>query len=277
MSLLQHQLSTKRGPSSTQFTFTCDSQVPGTIAWPGSDRRFGTQPQHPPPGRGAAEGWSRSSQAQGARQSPIQPQAGEAGSKDLPQKTAPSGQGQPAPAAKTSRRSAAKEYNAAAKARRRETQLYNKRHPPKPEEIWICHFCEYEAIFGRPPEALVRQYEIKDRKQRQLEQQRRAQWERMKKGKHKSKKTNKAPAKASTPAQDPNHVAGTHGAPMNSNYSQGTQSEEYYDDEEYEDEDYEPEDDHPRETPAEPPAQQETAPGPPDRGTTARDRVATNT
>ncbi|KAG7291717.1 hypothetical protein NEMBOFW57_001736 [Staphylotrichum longicolle] len=110
-----------------------------------------------------------------------------------------------APARKTSRRSATKEYLAAAKARRRETELYNKRHPPKSEDFWICHFCEYEWIFGHPPEALARAYEIKERKQRQVEEQRRAQWERMKKGKHKGKKNSKLPAKNSTAAQDAHH------------------------------------------------------------------------
>ena len=133
---------------------------------------------------------------------------------------------------------------AAAKARRRETQLYNRRHPPKPEEVWICHFCEYEAIFGRPPEALVRQYEIKERKQRQLEQQRRAQWERMKKGKHKGKKSSKLPAKHGNTAQDAHHSVDSREA-SGTHYDDGTQEEEYYDDEYYEDEDYDAEDEVP--------------------------------
>lgn len=246
MSLLQQQLSAKRSPATTQFTFTCDSQVPGTFAWPGSDRRGGVQTHLPPTGRLADENWSRGPQAAQVSQSAAPPQTADI----VPQSSNPitSGQNQAAATQKSSRRSAAKEYMAAAKARRRQTQLYNKRHPPKPEEIWICHFCEYESIFGHPPEALVRQYEIKDRKQRQLEQQRRAQWERMKKGKHKGKKNGKLPAKVNNAAQDPQQPTGTHGAPMNSNYSQGTQSEEYYDDEDYyEDEDYEPEDEIPLE------------------------------
>lgn len=33
--LQQHSTATKSTPASTQFTFTCDSQVPGTIQWPG--------------------------------------------------------------------------------------------------------------------------------------------------------------------------------------------------------------------------------------------------
>ncbi|KAK0729837.1 hypothetical protein B0H67DRAFT_638409 [Lasiosphaeris hirsuta] len=226
-SLLQQQLSTKRSPASTQFTFTCDSQVPGTLAWPGSDRRAPMQTHQPPPTRQANENWSRNTQ-------------------ELPSKAAPA-QSQPAPAPKSTRKSLNKELAAAAKARRRQTQLNNRRHPPKPEDVWICHFCEYESIFGRPPEALIRQYELKDRKARQLEQQRRAQWERMKKGKHKGRKNSKLPAKSNNAAQELNQPAGVHGVPMNSSYSQGTQSEEYYDDDDYEDEDYDPDEEGPEE------------------------------
>ena len=154
----------------------------------------------------------------------------------------PGGQHQaaaPAPPKQT-RRSVAKEYQAAAKARRRETLLYNKRHPPNPDDLWICHFCEYEWIFGHPPEALVRSYEIKERKQRQLEEQRRAQWERMKKGKHKGKKNSKLPAKANATTPDGHHHADNRGAP-GAHYHHGTQDEEYYDDEYYEDDEYDAE------------------------------------
>jgi hypothetical protein len=170
------------------------------------------------------------------------PQAADAGTKEAPSK---GGTGAPnqhsAPPQKTSRRSATKEYLAAAKARRRETQLYNKRHPPKPEDIWICHFCEYEWIFGHPPEALVRAYEIKERKQRQLEEQRRAQWERMKKGKHKGRKNSKLPAKNSNAAHDGHHHADGRGGPGD-RYDHGAQGEEeYYDDEYYEDDEYDAE------------------------------------
>ena len=35
VSLLEQQASKKASPASAQFTFTCDSQVPGTVAWPG--------------------------------------------------------------------------------------------------------------------------------------------------------------------------------------------------------------------------------------------------
>jgi hypothetical protein len=169
------------------------------------------------------------------------PQSADAAAKEAPTRAGAGGQNQhAAPPPKASRRSATKEYLAAAKARRRETQLYNKRHPPKPEDMWVCHFCEYEWIFGHPPEALVRAYEIKERKQRQLEEQRRAQWERMKKGKHKGRKNSKLPAKNSNAAQDAHHHADGRGV-AGDHYDHAGQEEEYYDDEYYDDEEYDAE------------------------------------
>ncbi|KAK3394270.1 hypothetical protein B0H63DRAFT_517405 [Podospora didyma] len=248
-SLLHQQPPTKRNPASAQFTFTCDAGVNGDrqLNWASSDRRMIGQ-THTASARLAKESWQHSLQAsQSTYAGAEMPHSAETGAKEAPTKNGSNGQSQQAPTQKASRRSAAKEYAAAARARRRETQLYNKRHPPKPDEVWICHFCEYESIFGHPPEALVRQYEMKDRKQRQLEQQRRAQWERMKKGKHKGKKNSKTPAKTTNSLHEPNQAAGAHSVPMNNNYSQGTQSEEYYDDEEYEDEDYDPDEELPPE------------------------------
>ena len=182
------------------------------------------------------ENWPRVSQsAQTGHPAPASPQAADS-AKGTPSRDSVGGQNQhAAPPKKSSRRSATKEYLAAAKARRRDKQLQNKRNPPKREDEWFCHFCEYEWIFGRPPEAMIRAYEIKERKQRQLEEQRRAQWERMKKGKHKGKKNSKLPARNSNAAQD--HHADGRGAPGD-HYDHGGQGEEYYDDEYYEDEEY---------------------------------------
>ncbi|GAB1311817.1 hypothetical protein MFIFM68171_02027 [Madurella fahalii] len=247
ISLLHQQPSVKRSPASTQFTFTCDSQVPGALAWPNTERRIAMQlPQESAAASQGKENWPRAPHATQAGQVP--PATGQAVNmgpeESSPSRGAVNAPNQPAPAQKSSRRSIVNPYTAAAKARRRETQLANRRKPPKPEDIWICEFCEYEAIFGSPPEALVRQYEIKDRKQRQLEQQRKAQLERMKKGKHRGKK--KLPAKSSNAAQDAHHAVDSRDASVNP-YGRGTQGEEYYDDEYYEDEEYDPEDEIPLE------------------------------
>lgn len=239
ISLLHQSPVTKRSPATTQFTFTCDSQVPGSLAWPGSGRGAAMAPHQAAAMNQGRDNWHRASQAtQNGHPAPAMPLGADAGAMDAPARGGAGGHSQTAvPARKTSRRSATKEYLAAARARRRETELYNKRHPPKSEDFWICHFCEYEWIFGHPPEALARAYEIKERKQRQAEEQRRAQWERMKKGKHKGKKNSKLPAKNSNAAQDAHHHADGRGA-SGDHYNNGAHEDEYYDDEYYEDEEY---------------------------------------
>lgn len=133
------------------------------------------------------------------------------------------------------RRSPAKQAAMAARQRRLQQEIKNYHHPPSKDEIWICEFCEYESIFGAPPEALVRQYEIKDREERRRLAEKRRLLEKAKmkgkkgkKGKNSTKNTN-----AATQPQHPTN---------NSNYDQplmdqvpmqhqGTQSEEYLVDE----------------------------------------------
>ncbi|KAL1838690.1 hypothetical protein VTJ49DRAFT_2416 [Mycothermus thermophilus] len=251
ISLLQQ--STKRSPATTQFTFTCE-QVPSGLTWPGSDRRISPMSQQT---AGAAaqnkENWPRASQAAATGHvPPPAPPSAEMGSKDAHSRNGVSGAETPhaTPPRKSTRRRTTKSYLVAAEERRRATQLYNKRHPPKPDEIWICHFCEYEWIFGHPPEALVRAYEIKERKQKQLEEQRRAQWERMKKGKHKGKKNSKLPNKNSHAGAQDNmhHHADTRGGMAGDHHhyghgGHGEEEEEYYDEDEYyDDEEYDVDD-----------------------------------
>ncbi|KAI5796290.1 hypothetical protein DFH27DRAFT_626288 [Peziza echinospora] len=64
-------------------------------------------------------------------------------------------------------------------------------------EFWICEFCEYESIFGERPEALMRQYDIKERKERRrLREKQRL----LDKAKQKNKKnTGKSSKKAVNP------------------------------------------------------------------------------
>jgi hypothetical protein len=85
-------------------------------------------------------------------------------------------------------------YALAARQRKIQQQYANLHHPPTLEDIWICEFCEYESIFGRPPEALIRQYEIKDRKERKrLAEKKRL----LEKAKMKGRKHKKAPKNTS--------------------------------------------------------------------------------
>jgi hypothetical protein len=62
------------------------------------------------------------------------------------------------------RKNTAKKYAIATRKRRIQQEYENFHNPPS--QPWICGFHEYEDIFGEPPRAMIRQYEIKDRKER---------------------------------------------------------------------------------------------------------------
>lgn len=121
---------------------------------------------------------------------------------------------------KLSRRERAERELKRAAARRRQDALDKFIHsPPNAEDIWICEFCEYERIFGEPPWALIRQYEIKDQKIRRQEEERKRLLEKAKAKSRKGKKPAK-PTKAAQAAQASNME---HGATGHSN----TTDEEY--------------------------------------------------
>ncbi|KAH8647435.1 hypothetical protein BGZ60DRAFT_500271 [Tricladium varicosporioides] len=228
ISLLQQQAAKKSGTASTQFTFTCDSQVPGTAAWPGPTT---SAPMHQSP---AARMSTHATQT-----SPSMPATSQHSTNNQKQPSA-----QTAPPKKNRRRTG-KEYLIAARQRRQQQEFRNYHHPPAAEDVWICEFCEYERIFGTPPEALIKQYEIKDRRVRKQEAERRRLLEKAKMKGRKGKKGSKAPAKANTQDRQATHHQAQQTPPMNhsQSQSQGTQSEEYYEDE-YEDE-YTQEEPHP--------------------------------
>jgi hypothetical protein len=91
-------------------------------------------------------------------------------------------------------------YALAARQRKLQQEYSNIQHPPAPEDIWICEFCEYESIFGQPPHALIRQYEIKDRKERRRLAEKRRLLEKAKLKGRKGKKQTKNAAKAANSA-----------------------------------------------------------------------------
>lgn len=133
---------------------------------------------------------------------------------------------------KKSRRPAAKLYAIASRQRRLQQDYKNYHHPPSNEEIWICEFCEYESIFGSPPEALVRQYEIKDRRERRRLAEKRRLLEKAKMKGRKGKKGNKNAGKSASAVTQPQQTA------QKQRYDQqqvdqvlmqhqGTQSEDY--------------------------------------------------
>lgn len=147
----------------------------------------------------------------------------------------------PPPPKPKPRRRPSKEYAIAARQRRLNQEYTNYHHRPTKDNMWICEFCEYEAIFGTPPEALIRQYEVKDRQERKRQAEKRRLLEKAKaknrKGKKGGKKGGGGNNNASTaaanahPSNDPHQPYDPNVLPPD--------GEEYYDDEEYGDE-YEP-------------------------------------
>ncbi|KAL4872468.1 hypothetical protein BDV12DRAFT_193557 [Aspergillus spectabilis] len=164
-------------PTRTQFTFTCES-----------DSSKGMALHRSPVSQRQARQNSRGFSTQGTQTSPtvatqLNPQAGTQPQQQPCQAAAPT---EPAPERKK-KRSPSSLYALAARQRKIQQQYSNLHHPPSLEDMWICEFCEYESIFGRPPEALIRQYEIKDREERKrlAEKKRLLEKAKMKGRKHK--------------------------------------------------------------------------------------------
>ncbi|KAK2756580.1 hypothetical protein FQN54_005473 [Arachnomyces sp. PD_36] len=201
VSLLDQQPK-KASPTKTQFTFTCESDSSKGMAWqthnpypipqnrpthvltPPSalSQRFATQGTQTSP--------NMASQANQQVQQPPPPQHQQQG-------------GQPNTQGRKSRRPQGNIYALAARQRKIQQQYANLHHPPNVEDIWICEFCEYESIFGHRPEALIRQYEIKDRKERRRLAEKRRLLEKAKMKGRKGKKATKNAAKNAAAQQHP--------------------------------------------------------------------------
>lgn len=237
MSLFDQSSSKRPASTKTQFTFTCESDSAKGIIWPG-------QHNHPlsTSYQAAAAADTVSSQAiqhhrgvstQGTQTSPSM--AGQV-NQPLSRQTGTSQQNNTDPQSpqqgRKPRRPPAKQHALAARQRRLRQDYNNYHHPPSNEDIWICEFCEYESIFGSPPEALVRQYEIKDRRERRRVAEKQRLLEKAKMKGRKGKKGNKNAAKNSNAATQP--PQGTQKPRYDqqnidsvSMQHQGTQSEDY--------------------------------------------------
>ncbi|KAF3928008.1 hypothetical protein AA313_de0200671 [Arthrobotrys entomopaga] len=178
------------------FTFKCDSPVAANLAY-----------SHPPPNIGA--NYQRSMSTVGTQTSPNM-----SGGNAYPQQQ--------------------KKKSAARAAARREflqqQRLRQRQASGNKGEIWICEFCEYEAIFGQPPEALMRQYDIRDRKERrerkEAENRRRRAEERLqRKGRKTSTKNGKNKQHVHNAAHINSHNAPPPPPPPSQTDSQGTQSD----------------------------------------------------
>lgn len=213
VSLLQQEAA-KNSATKTQFTFTCGSDSANKMVWPGQEN--GPYPQ--PPGAYPTTTAPPPPHPQAARaRPPVRPDApavSTQGTQTSPHMNGvhpPANRGAPPPKGgqppqqtpppRKPRRSASKLYAYAARKRRTQQEYANFHNPPS--QSWICEFCEYEDIFGRPPEALIRQYEMKDRKERRrLAEKRRL----LEKARMKGRKGKKASKKAQNNANNAQHA-----------------------------------------------------------------------
>ncbi|CAL8578217.1 hypothetical protein XPA_004012 [Xanthoria parietina] len=191
-SLLKQQAAKRPGSSKTQFTFTCDSDSAKSMAWQEQsavnsiNSTYNTMPA-PKLSPARADQHGRDFATQGTQTSPNM--ANDPDGSTAPPQTSTAQEGQQQP--KKPRRSLAKQLVVSARQRRLQQEYDNYHHPPAAEDTWICEFCEYEMIFGRPPEALIRQYEIKDRQERRRLAEKRRLLEKAKMKGRKGKKGNK--------------------------------------------------------------------------------------
>ncbi|RAL12683.1 uncharacterized protein BO97DRAFT_424319 [Aspergillus homomorphus CBS 101889] len=192
ISMLEQQTPT---PTKTQFTFTCESD---------SSKGMALQPPntYPAPPRSpsslSAAVQSQTGFSQGTQTSPnMTLQASLPNPQAQPQQPQ-AGAGQTPPGGRKPKRPPGTMYVLAARSRKIRQQYTNLRHPPSLEDIWICDFCEYESIFGHPPVALIRQYEIKDRKERKRLAEKKRLLEKAKTKGRKGKKATKNATKQAT-------------------------------------------------------------------------------
>ncbi len=231
VSLLDQQSNKKSTATKTQFTFTCESDSAKGMLWPGKHNSSPGLPHHTTPQPNVVSTQTghgnKGFATQGTQTSPSM--AGQTQQSDPPQ----TGANQQAPQQpKKPRRPLAKQYAMAARQRRLQQDYNNYHHPLRAEDIWICEFCEYESIFGSPPEALVRQYEIKDRRERKRLAEKRRLLEKAKMKGRKGKRGNKNAAKnvnAATQPQPPAQKQRFDQQPVDeaTMQHQGTQSEDY--------------------------------------------------
>ena len=180
----------KQAQNNSQFTFTCETEAKGvtfpeqSLYSPGYAQRNNlTLPNNSP------------HQKTGAQSTQTTPNvAAPAAQQATTAPAVPNTNAQP----KKPRRRRGDVYALAARQRKLQQEYNNLQHPPAPEDVWICEFCEYESIFGQPPHALIRQYEVKDRKERRRLAEKRRLLEKAKLKGRKGKKQTKNAAKAAS-------------------------------------------------------------------------------
>ncbi|KAL1310518.1 hypothetical protein AAFC00_000803 [Neodothiora populina] len=187
--------SPKSATPKTQFTFTCESDSSNKMLWPGHP-----QPPYSTPVPTTSHHQSypiapspaalvHANTTQGTQTNlPMRGPNTAAGAMNVPQANAAGNPaGNPAPR-RPRRRRPSREYAHAARERRLQQEYNNYHHKPTKDNMWICEFCEYEDIWGVPPLALIRQYEIKDRAERKKAEEKRRLLEKAKMKGRKGKK-----------------------------------------------------------------------------------------
>lgn len=188
----------KTPPTNSQFTFTCESDA--------KDVKFPEQSLYSPDYAHRVNSAPAATPTQPQKYSSQGAQYANTGSQQVPPPTQAGIQGGSAPgnAKQRPRRRKGDVYALAARQRKLQQEYSNLQHPPSHEDIWICEFCEYESIFGTQPHALIRQYEIKDRRERKRLAEKRRLLEKAKlKGRKNKKQTKNAAKAANTSSQQP--------------------------------------------------------------------------
>ena len=160
-----------------------------------------------------------------------------------PTKVSPGQQLPAAPPPPKPRRNLTREYAFQELNRRKQQQYQNYLHrskvnDKKDDDFWICELCEYEAIYGVPPYAMIRRYEIKDRQERKKAAEKQRLLEKAKMKGRKNKKGNKGGKNNGT-----GHVAGNSMPNHQQHYDPNMpplDGDEYYDDEDEYGDEYEP-------------------------------------
>ncbi|PNS19110.1 hypothetical protein CAC42_1846 [Sphaceloma murrayae] len=231
VSLLSTDVENSTTPKS-QFTFTCETDASSKISWP---LQGASQYSNPPPKKNYypirqrpndSVNVNQGTQTNPSLRGPPDPRMSAPAPPPGAQPQAPMN-GQPPPP-RPRRRRPSREFALAARQRRLGQEFSNYQHKPTKDSMWICEFCEYEDIWGKPPVALIRQYEIKDRNERRKQEERRRLLEKAKmkgkKGKNKGKggKNNSNPPPANA---EPGYDQGL------DNVNMPPEGEDYYEDE----------------------------------------------
>ncbi|OAQ98162.1 hypothetical protein LLEC1_03585 [Akanthomyces lecanii] len=204
--LRRHSETARTRPIASKFTFTCGPQVTGTAAW------HDTLPAAP------FTECSRTETLAHAESTPataISSNKAAGGKRRRPRIK--------------NRSQREKDLLLAAHTRRQAAVNAYHHDPPRLQDIWICEFCEYERIFGRPPKALIREYELRDRRLRQEEADRRRLLEKAKAKSRKGRKANKVNKGTQPGPQGQDQVSEGHIVEeptfMENSHSHSTQSE----------------------------------------------------